>query len=99
MSSNLSSLEKKESKKLLVPWNVSISSIKFHESNSDSTSNIKGDLYQNIPDKLLYKLRPLQLHSNDTALWLNGDNNRYDKWRKNPNKSSNNIDSGVCCFM
>lgn len=69
------------------------------KNNSGSTSNIEGDLYQNILDKLLYKLRPLKLHSDGTALWINRDNNMYNKWGKNHNKSRNNIDSGVCCFI
>lgn len=74
MGNNLSTLDRKESKRLVVPWNVSVSGIKFHKDDNASTSSIGKDPFQNIPDKLLYKLRPFKLHSDDADLWINRDN-------------------------
>lgn len=94
MGNNLSPLEKKENKKLVVPWNVSISGIKFHEHNSGISSNIEEDPFQNIPDKLLYTLSPFKLYLDDADLWVNRDSNKYSKGKRNPNNDNNNSNSG-----
>lgn len=93
MGNNVSTLEKKETKRFIVPWNVSISGIKYHkDDDNNSTSNIAKDAFQNIPDKLLYKLRPFKLHSDDADLWISRDNTD-NKMKKNTRSCSSNSSS------
>lgn len=95
MGNNLSNLEGMDSRRLVMPWNVSISGIKYHKDDNNDTCNIVKDAFQNIPDKLLYKLRPFKLYSEDVDLWINGDNTDNNIKRNSCNSDKYNSERGI----